>query len=650
MVGIGLPVFRSKAHTFKSDRIHYMQALNLSSSRFWLWGSSRQLIFSLRMQKSQYYCSKIQTAKTMESQEPEKTIFKEISSKINTGSIYDYFIIGVISIGVNHFNQSFSWNFEHFSGAVISFSISTLLWIYLLVLSVRWAIKAKVLTSRILPVLVAMLLLTFLLFSAFSFSNYATFRNATHNKQNHVYIYESSTLKGQEHDAGRRWAILNNLASSKADGETLVFAQNLSKELRREIEQRKLPIALIEEDEVPTTLLDSLAGKYHGLYIIKGTYANREANIEVENVFKEDKAQLLFSRLAAGLNLDIDSLAFPQLFQLPEPQSKVLVLPSSSESKVLDNYKLKLGIPNEIKYFVLSTIGDFIVRDLSSVIIGYEGLVDSAIIEKVEHGLSVLSFAEQSTPHEINYFGFRPKIRADLNVSNLYWNMAYLHDLKARILLAQTRVSNDIKPDFSTSIGSLEQSKRYLEKLPRKLKPSMDSTLFLENYRNHLAFYQSELTWGSLRLKEMQWKSHLLSTELSRYAIAATNPPNLSANSGQSFQQPNTADAPAIQAPSFPRSDRLVPSRKVVDRWQEINQQLLQECKDFISVNERANARMERYQNKAQKSHQKQIAPFVLTTQFALNTNRGNLATARILVEQLKLSQELFEEMRRKVK
>lgn len=584
----------------------------------------------------------------MQPPEPEKSIFREISSKINTGSIYDYLVLGIIGIGLNYFNQSFSWSFEHFSEGVIRFAISTLLLLVLLALSIRWAIQAKRLAARVLPVLVTMALLAFLLFSAFSFSNYVAFRNAAYQKQNQVYIYDSSASKGQ-HDPSRRWAVLNTLASRQADGETLVFAQNLNKELAREIEKRKLPIALIEGKEPTAAWLDSLATKYHGLYIIRGTYANKEADIEVENIFRENKAQFLFGWLTAGLGLDLDSLALPQPVQTPEPQSKTLVLPSSSENKVLDNYKLKLGIPNEIKYFVLSTIGDFIVRDLFSVIIRHEVPVDSAIIEKVEHGLSVLSFAEQSIPRELNYLGFRPKIRANLNVSNLYWNMAYLHDLKARILLAQTQLSTNAKPDFSRSVHNLEQSKIYLEKLPRKLKPSMDSTLFQENYRNHLTFYQSELTWGSVRLKEMQWKSDFLSAELSRYAAAMT-PANPPPKTSKSFQESSTIDAPKSQANPFPQSDRPVLSKEVVGQWQEINQQLLRECKEFIKVNQRANAGMERYLRKAQKSHQKLASPYVFPTQFALNTNNTNLATAQILVEQLKLSKKMLVQIRQNIK
>lgn len=519
--------------------------------------------------------------------------------KINN-EIIRYLIAGVLALVTNYVNQSLSWNFENLLSAVICFSAFTLFLGVLFVQSIKWIrknIPEKAFSNKkqsnfgdvfkriprkiVFPIVLSVFILFLITVSLFSFSNYYEFKMMTQNRRNTALNDDSEPIR-KMNPLGPKWAMLNTLTSNTVDDETLVFANNLNMTLRNEIELRKLPIELIHENE-KSALIDSLIKKYQGLYIIRGTYFKREAELQVENLFLENKIRLLL----ASLEIESDSL-------LQKIDSKPRRVPPhnityDNENPIIDAYNLKVGVPNEIKFFVLSTIGDFIYSNLVTKKLKLSE-INSNRDDIIKYCLGILLLAEKNVSYEVNYFGFSPKIRTNININRVYQNIASLLNLRAMDLL-KSITDEKSKWILNECLSILNMSNEYIAKLPEDLDEATEYA-FLESILMRLTVWENRSTWTLLRLNKMH-------SEVKQHRQEANT----------FYAEQNAKDGLKI----FLKIDKRRLFKKAIDNWLFVHKSWKSECKVLTkNINSNYDS-MNKFMKKASKSRYKELWPLLST-------------------------------------
>ncbi|MEM1322389.1 MAG: hypothetical protein AAGG75_19155 [Bacteroidota bacterium] len=471
-------------------------------------------------------------------------LYDFLKKRTDQGAVNDFFVLGALGLALNYLNQWFTWNFESLYHAIFCYAIFTLSYLLLFVFVYRWWVrkfKSKVkLFSKgkskknkrkaakpiyfkepwtfkewFFPGLVSLFLLMIYVASALNFSNLYHFKKMILESQN---IRATYSFKGNAatKTPDARYLVVNNMISDYMDDGTLAFANDFSNAFQEEINSANLPIQLLENQE--ETALDSLKAVYEEIYVLKGTYQDNEAQIYVERNYYNDFSTIM-ELYGQNISPQLDSM-IQRLASSPRRLQRKLFYDQDNE--LIDEYNIELGIPSEMKYFIYSTIGDLISREVTrrqAKLTNQDSLFIKSAITDLHHtadyGIALLALAQSNVPYEINYLGFRPQKRRDINPKKIDASLGTLHLMKAGLFLKQ--MNWETAALQATLMHKCEQQlewcEKYLTKVPKMAYRSAMPSL-AEGMKNNLTHYMLVQRVMSLKIKRVKAKVERLKGDM----------------------------------------------------------------------------------------------------------------------------------------
>lgn len=429
---------------------------------------------------------------------------KKISDETIKKLVPEYLILGVIGIVFHFLYQSLTRNYASKIEAILYFSIFTVIFSYLIFSTIRTISASRLtstrrfLTGKILSetsvekniikelssLMVLVVLLVIFIASALRLGTYLKLQNLIEKETNGISIH--SKFSDFQPDDNIQWAIIINLLSDYSDNETLVFANDLSSSIKLEKLELGLPIKVMAN--VRKENFDSLLSVYDGVYEISGTFNKDNANILVNSLKNKNPLMELYD--AIGIDTEqLDSLENMKLI------TKLKKIKSSDKDPTENEYNLRIGVPNEIKYFIYSTISGVLLKRYRNYSEKNDTIIMDLNLRELAYVEKILLKTESLLPKKVNFFGLNPMIRKDINASGLYNNIANLYLLKARFYFNSINNKSEslLSNSLSKAMENLKIAKKHLDKSVKYLKKSSISNDgdYITNRFNYLIYKQS---------------------------------------------------------------------------------------------------------------------------------------------------------------
>lgn len=574
----------------------------------------------------------------MDNKKSEMNFPKFFSKLFKPETLYEYFGLGLIGLCINYLNQSLSWSFESFESAIVKFTIFSLAFLFILFLFARglfnkikslppfkfkrkkWLItlgevNIKYLIRYIFYISLFVLFSTLLLRASFDFFNRLNLKAMVDTRSEKEY---PQRVLNSNQDKGGKWAVINLMKLDNLDDESLAFANNFQNDIEMEVRKMKLPIKPLEIS--PKDLnLDSLKKEYEGVYLIKGTYHQNSADVYVESYLDNSFLSSLFSKLDEQTAHKMDSVL--KLTNIEK--YKTLDYPPithDSDDMIVDSYNLKLGVPNEIKYLIYSTIGDYIVKDIAK---KTNNNSKELIVSKAKFGVDLLQLAKFRIPYELNYWGFSPKVRSNINLEKLYRNQSSLYSYLANNELDEYIDNKSDKTHLNTAREYLKESVKLLNEVSTEFNSS-NVDVFYGTVQSQIIIVEHKMLKTQLKVHEIVEKSNLLSSEVKTFKQKSIS----IGNDGRKFR-----------LGSLPRVED-------VNRWIEESNNMIRSSEellvDFIEIGKI----WDEFLNKVKETEYHNIFKIPLEnvrSTIAINTNEASLKLEKLLERQKEINEGFYQ-------
>ncbi|MFN7118283.1 MAG: hypothetical protein ACK4TA_15895 [Saprospiraceae bacterium] len=548
---------------------------------------------------------------------------KGLLTKFDRGSIIEYFILGILGLVVNYANQYFTWNYENKFTATTSFIAFFFIYLFIIIVASKRIIRTPEVSSfyKIFPLkryrskikhinsktlykaLSFIALLTLLIFgfilNLFNVFNYYAILNELNARQNRIQTFPTKMYSSHT-EQDNRFIIVNSLVVDPVDDETLVFAKNLNRELEIEKEKYKLPLTILQK-EIDKSEIDSLIKIYEGVYIITGNYYNRDAEISIRKYHKKFQMKttdLIFMLKSSrdGSFPKMDNVNFDTLYNYDSQPTAIFY---DSDNSILDKYKVKIGVPSEIKFLIYRTFGDLVIQNPipKSSYLSDSLTAESKFEQMIDYAIQIYSLAEKNAPKQINYFGFKPVLRKDTNINSIHEILCAFYGAKARLLL-EKGVNKDHKYSelkIDHGINEYFNFLYYLNKI--QLSPKKIENFSNEGILNYSARNLFEIKLHAL-YAEARYSKIYRSFEryLGEYEFYASQPDSLT------------------KRETFFRSldDKPILTKEKVREWKNTQKKLIRICKAIINDHQESHDRLKKLKENLNDIQNNEFVHFIL--------------------------------------